>query len=164
MEIESNIMCMFSLEKYLAKLCKKWTLLTLNEIGNHKKIRFNELEKELMGPSPTSLSSILKELQKMGLIEKQIFREIPPKVEYSLSNDGKEFRDVIKPLIKWASKRDEYTKHCNCSLIEGGTLEMMPKIKCADCGCFYSECKQSQSPTDCPNCTMDDCCCWPIAR
>lgn len=157
-------MCFFSLDKYLAKLCKKWTLLTLNEIANHKKIRFGELEKELNGISSSTLASTLKKLEEMNLIEKKIFNEMPPKVEYSLSNEGNEFRNAMKPLIKWSSKRKEYTKHCNCSLIEGGTLEMMPKIKCADCGCFYSECKQSQSPTDCPNCTMNDCCCWPITH
>jgi len=34
------------------------------------------------------------------------------------------------------------------------------QIKCADCGCFPSECKVSNSDKECPNCTWDECCCW----
>jgi len=33
-------------------------------------------------------------------------------------------------------------------------------IKCADCGCLPSECNVSNSAKDCPNCTLDECCCW----
>ena len=46
-----------------------------------------------------------KELEKENLIVKEIFREIPPRVEYSLSTRGKELREAIIPLIKWATKR-----------------------------------------------------------
>ena len=34
------------------------------------------------------------------------------------------------------------------------------KVKCADCGCLPTECTESKSPTECPNCTWDKCCCW----
>ena len=34
------------------------------------------------------------------------------------------------------------------------------KVKCADCGCFPAECKESMSPKECPNCTWEECCCW----
>ncbi len=36
----------------------------------------------------------------------------------------------------------------------------MNQIKCADCDCLPSECKQSKSPKDCLNCTWQECCCW----
>lgn len=36
----------------------------------------------------------------------------------------------------------------------------MFEIKCADCGCLPAECKESKSPTACPNCSWDECCCW----
>lgn len=53
---------------------------------------------ELKGISPSTLASMLKELKKENLIEKEIFREIPPRVEYSLSSRGKELRKAIIPL------------------------------------------------------------------
>ena len=34
------------------------------------------------------------------------------------------------------------------------------QIECADCGCIPEECKESKSPTECPNCTCEECCCW----
>lgn len=37
---------------------------------------------------------------------------------------------------------------------------LMFQVKCADCDCLPSECKTSKSPKDCPNCTLDECCCW----
>ncbi len=37
----------------------------------------------------------------------------------------------------------------------------MFQIKCTDCGCLPAECKDSKSATECPNCSWDECCCWP---
>ncbi|MEM4245529.1 MAG: winged helix-turn-helix transcriptional regulator [Candidatus Nanoarchaeia archaeon] len=47
-----------------------------------------------------------------------MFREIPPRVEYSLSVRGKELREAIIPLLKWATKKGNYTMHCGCSLLK----------------------------------------------
>lgn len=62
-------------------------------------------------------ASMLKDLEKEDLIQKEVFREIPPRVEYSLSTRGKELREAIIPLIKWATKKGNYSVHCSCSLI-----------------------------------------------
>ncbi len=59
----------------------------------------------LIGISPKSLTTRLKELEKSGLVNREIFAEIPPKVEYSLTKDGKEVRDAMKPLMVWAYKK-----------------------------------------------------------
>ena len=97
---------------------KKWGLLVINEIGNHEHLRFNELMSELKGISPSTLATMLKELGREKLIEKEVFREIPPRVEYSLSTRGKELREAIIPLLKWATKKGNYTVRCTCSLIK----------------------------------------------
>ena len=55
--------------------------------------------------SPKTLSDRLKELKKAGLIIRDFFAEIPPRVEYSLTKDGIELRNLMIPLIEWASKR-----------------------------------------------------------
>jgi DNA-binding HxlR family transcriptional regulator len=97
---------------------KKWGLLIINEIGNHGKLRYNELMSELKGISPSTLASMLKDLEKEELIQKQVFREIPPRVEYSLSARGRELREVILPLLRWATKKGNYKIHCTCTLLK----------------------------------------------
>ena len=59
--------------------------------------------KNLNGISPKTLTDRLKELKKSGLIIREIFAEIPPRVEYSLTQDGIELRDLMIPLMEWAS-------------------------------------------------------------
>jgi DNA-binding HxlR family transcriptional regulator len=65
--------------------------------------------------SPKTLSDTLKELQAEGLIKRESFAEIPPRVEYSLTEDGAELRKSIIPLLKWAAKRNN-AKTINTSL------------------------------------------------
>jgi DNA-binding HxlR family transcriptional regulator len=95
-------------------ISKKWTLLIINALCNRGKLRFNDLMKELGGISPKTLSDTLKELQTEKLIEREAFAEIPPRVEYSLSQDGKELGRAIMPLLKWASTR-ENSKSKKCA-------------------------------------------------
>ncbi len=118
MKDQSNVVCLCPLDGVIDTIGKKWGLLIINEIGNHGTLRYNELMSELKGISPSTLASMLKELEKEKLIEKEMFREIPPRVEYSLSTRGKELRKAIIPLIKWATKKGNYTVHCSCSLVK----------------------------------------------
>jgi len=94
---------------------KKWALLVIYEIGNHKTIRFNELKNELQGITSKSLVNTLEDLQDSKLILRETFREMPPRVEYSLTKDGKDLYRVILPLIQWsASRKDAVVKECSC--------------------------------------------------
>ena len=79
--------------------------MIIGTISNHKKIRFNNLMKELNGISPKTLSDRLKELAEAGLIKRELFAEIPPRVEYTLTQDGIEVRDAMLPLMEWAYKK-----------------------------------------------------------
>ena len=60
----------------------------------------------LLGISPSTLSDTLKILVEQGLADRVSYNTIPPKVEYSLSRDGYEFREAILPLLVWAASRD----------------------------------------------------------
>ncbi|MBA3285278.1 MAG: helix-turn-helix transcriptional regulator [Nitrosopumilus sp.] len=118
---ENGIICLCPLEGIIDLVGKKWSLLIINEIGNHNKIRYNELKEELSGISPKTLSDMLKELYKNGLINKEIHNEIPTRVEYTLTNDGVELRKSIIPLLKWATlKKGTVIANCSCSIIENG--------------------------------------------
>jgi DNA-binding HxlR family transcriptional regulator len=103
-------------------LGKKWVLFTINSIGNHSSVRFTDLNKELKGVSPSTLSWILKELEQTGVIDRKSFAEIPPRVEYSLTSNGRELRKAIIPLLLWAAKQDDYpkkTENCDpCQYVE----------------------------------------------
>lgn len=118
MKHQSNAVCLCPLDGVIDTIGKKWGLLIINEIGNHGKLRYNKLLSELKGISPSTLASMLKEMEKEKLVEKEIFREIPPRVEYSLSTRGIELREAIIPLLKWATKKGNYTVHCTCTLVK----------------------------------------------
>ncbi len=79
--------------------------MIIGTISNYDKLRFNELLKDIKGISPKALSDRLKKLNEAGLIKRELFPEIPPKVEYSLTQDGIEVRDAMIPLMKWAHNK-----------------------------------------------------------
>ena len=102
---EGEDVCLCPLEGIIAVISKKWALQIIAEIGNHGKLRFNEIMESLGKISPKSLTDRLKELETSGLIKREMFAEIPPRVEYSLTQDGTDLRKLIIPIMKWASSR-----------------------------------------------------------
>ncbi|MDP1695547.1 MAG: helix-turn-helix domain-containing protein [archaeon] len=91
--------------KIVKVLSMKWNLLILKQLNeNFSKKRFNTLIEELKPISSRTLSKRLKELEKTGLVRRERFDEIPPKVEYSLTASGLEIIKCFKPLVKWAEK------------------------------------------------------------
>jgi DNA-binding HxlR family transcriptional regulator len=107
---EGDHFCFCPLKGVIDIISKKWVLLIINALGNHGGLRFNGLMKDLDGISPKTLSDALKRLQSEGLIRRESFAEIPPRVEYSLTQDGTELRKAIIPLLKWAATRNNINK------------------------------------------------------
>ena len=103
-EKDSDV-CLCPLEGIINIIGKKWTLQIVAVIGNNKKLRYNEIMTKLGGISPKSLADRLKELKLQGLVKREAFAEIPPRVEYSLTEDGEELRNKMMPLMEWASSR-----------------------------------------------------------
>ncbi|MGH9977482.1 MAG: winged helix-turn-helix transcriptional regulator [Nitrososphaeraceae archaeon] len=117
----NNIICLCPLEGVIDTISKKWALLIVNEIGNHERIRYNDLMKEIEGISPKTLADTLRDLRKHNLVKRESFNEIPPRVDYTLTNDGRQLRRAIIPLLQWAiSKKGTVLAHCSCSMIEKG--------------------------------------------
>jgi DNA-binding HxlR family transcriptional regulator len=106
----SNRLCLCPLEGVIDTIGKKWTLLVVNAIGNRGRLRFSQMMDELRGISPTTLTDTLQRLQREGLIARESFAEIPPRVEYSLTKDGAQLRKAILPLLQWASTRGNPTR------------------------------------------------------
>ena len=70
-----------------------------------KPVRFNQLRRYLGSASDKTLSQKLKELENDGLIDKTIYPQIPPKVEYSLTKRGKSLMEVLDQLCIWGGER-----------------------------------------------------------
>jgi DNA-binding HxlR family transcriptional regulator len=104
-------------------ISKKWTLLILLEIykGKKRKKRYTEIKYKMEGITPKVLSARLKELEKEGLIEKNIdASKFPVKTEYSLTNRGRDFIPIISQMKNWSLKWKPHQEICE-------------SIDCADC-------------------------------
>lgn len=97
--------CLCPLEGIMEIVSKRWTLLIIGAIGNHQTIRYNKIKNILEGISPKSLSDRLKELKKAGLIKREAFAEIPPRVEYSLTEEGDSLLKAMAPLMEWVNNQ-----------------------------------------------------------
>jgi len=78
----------------------KWKPIILYLI-DHDVNRFGEMMREIKGISKKMLSDQLRELERDGMIHRKIYAQIPPKVEYSLSESGKSIKPVTKMMCKW---------------------------------------------------------------
>lgn len=84
-------------------LGRKYALDILCVIANHDSARFGEIEAHLPGASTTTVSSRLDELATAGLVDRERYDEIPPRVEYGLTADGLELADRLEPLARYAT-------------------------------------------------------------
>jgi DNA-binding HxlR family transcriptional regulator len=76
-------------------VCGKWTLLVIRDLADGRS-RFCELERSLQGISPRTLSLRLRALEEEGIVARQTFPEVPPRVEYALTEKGR----ALVPLIE----------------------------------------------------------------
>lgn len=81
----------------------KWSLLAILNLGYSGKIRFNELKGKIDGISQRMLTVTLRSLERDGLITRKIYAEVPPRVEYELTQMGKGLLQQIFELAQWAS-------------------------------------------------------------
>jgi len=101
-------------------LSKKWSLIILLEIykGLNEKKRYSEIKKNIPTISPKILSTRLKELEKEGIIKKNIdTSSFPIKCEYSLTNSGIDLINIIKNIKNWSLKwkiENQICKERNC--------------------------------------------------
>ena len=113
MQKKDETVCYCPLEGVIDVISKKWALLVINAIGNYGSLRFNRLLEELRGISPKTLADTLKRLQSEQLLKRESFAEIPPRVEYSLTEDGQGLRKAVMPILKWAATRHGSRRKCS---------------------------------------------------
>ena len=81
-------------------VCGKWTLLVIRDLAEGRS-RFCELERSLQGISPRTLSLRLRALEEEGIVERQTFPEVPPRVEYALTTKGRALAPLIEDMRKY---------------------------------------------------------------
>jgi DNA-binding HxlR family transcriptional regulator len=86
----------------IARFSSKWAMLVLCVLSENETTRFNEIGKAIPDISPKVLTETLKGLEANGLISRKLYAEIPPRVEYSLTDLGKSLMPLLVNLISWA--------------------------------------------------------------
>ena len=84
-------------------VCVKWTLLLVRELSEGHS-RFCELERSLVGISPRTLSLRLRALEEEGIVERLSFPEVPPRVEYALTEKGRDLLPIIEDMRRYGSR------------------------------------------------------------
>src|SRR3954467_15595389 len=78
-------------------VCGKWTLLVIRDLAEGRS-RFCELERSLAGISPRTLSLRLRALEEEGILERTTYAEVPPRVEYALTEKGRALVPIIDTM------------------------------------------------------------------
>ncbi len=94
----------------LDRIGDKWSILVILILGEEETMRFNELQKSMEDISQKMLTVTLRKLESDGLVHRRIFPEIPPRVEYKLTERGKSLLPHIHSLSDWAADNIEGIK------------------------------------------------------
>lgn len=98
--------CYCPIEGIVDVLARKYAMQIVCVVGAHGTVRFRDIETHLPTASTSTLSARLDDLREEGLIERTQYDEIPPRVEYSLTDEGRDLQDRLEPLLRWARDRE----------------------------------------------------------
>ncbi len=91
----------------LEMLSGRWKSQIIYELCIYDSIRFGQLKKDLPGITNTMLTKSLRELEDDGLVNRIQFNEVPPHVEYSLSDMGRDMYPIFYAIMNWGFKHEE---------------------------------------------------------
>lgn len=95
----------------LARVGDKWSLLVLYNLQHRESVRFKELQRQIPDISQKSLTQTLRTLEEDGFVSREVFPEVPPRVEYSLTARAHSFLPLVENMINWAKENmDEIIK------------------------------------------------------
>lgn len=82
---------------------QKWTALVIRDLYEGPK-RFSELEKSVEGVNPRTLSQRLDALEEHGIVTRKTFSEVPPRIEYTLTDKGRDLAPILRQMAAWGDK------------------------------------------------------------
>ena len=122
-----------AVSEVLSRVGDKWTILVVNELGNGPR-RFNEIRRALGSISQRMLTLTLRTLERDGLVTRTVFPEIPPRVEYQLTNLGRTLTEPLDALWNWAAEHQgevQSARHEYDAIHEGATEQLPPERRYA---------------------------------
>ncbi len=103
-ENSNSIIEICPIRNVVARFGDKWSLLVLLVINEAGIVRFNELGRMIPDISTRVLSTTLKTLEADGLIDRKVYAQVPPKVEYTLTETGRSLIPLIMRITEWAQQ------------------------------------------------------------
>ena len=93
------------MSKLQAVIGGKWKILILWYVAHYRVQRFSQLKRRLTGVTQSTLTKQLRYLEEDGFLHREIYQEIPPRVEYSLTEFGQSFVPVLEAMLSWSEKQ-----------------------------------------------------------
>ena len=87
----------------LDRIADKWTALVIQVLASGTR-RYAELQREIGGISQKMLTQTLRSLERDGLVQRKVYPEVPPKVEYALSKLGRTLIEPLQAICRWSEK------------------------------------------------------------
>lgn len=106
-------------ETTLLMLSDKWKVLILRDLMDGTK-RFGELKKSIGSVSQKVLTAQLRDMEGKGLVNRKVYAEVPPKVEYSLTALGKSLKPILDSMVCWGTKYQASHEEENTVETSGG--------------------------------------------
>ncbi len=119
----------------LNRIGDKWSVMIVGYL-THKTMRFNELRHAIGGISQRMLTLTLRNLERDGLVTRTVYPEIPPRVEYTLTELGRTLTDPLDALWNWAAAHQNEVKEARFiyDASHGGAEEKPPERRYAGAG------------------------------
>lgn len=105
LKLEKEFMC--PVEYALNIFGGKWKIRIIGLLNGYKVMRYNEIKKELDNITHPVLAAMLKELKEDEIIKREQYNEVPPRVEYSLTEKGKAAIPILQDLCLWSKKNSD---------------------------------------------------------
>jgi len=93
----------------LGRIADKWTLVIVDELDGET-LRFSDLQRRVGGVSQKMLTQTLREMEKDGLVERKVYAQVPPRVEYRLTTMGRELGEAVCSVWRWAKKHHAHVE------------------------------------------------------
>jgi DNA-binding HxlR family transcriptional regulator len=107
-DIEDDfVTCYCPLDGVMSLLSRKYAMQLICVVGALGPVRYGEIEDAFGGVSSSTLSTRLDELVDAGYLVREQYAEIPPRVEYDLTESGKDLCNRLKPLLVWVEQQDD---------------------------------------------------------
>lgn len=101
-----DVQCYCQLDGVMDVISRKYAIQVICLIGVLQPVRYAEIANTLEDVSSSTLTTRLNELTQAGLLHRERYAEIPPRVEYSITDQGVDLCELLDPLLKWTNEHD----------------------------------------------------------